>query len=51
MTFKEEEVEEYRLFMRNLHQKIQISNDNQRRSPSQRLQQHNGKRSCQRKET
>lgn len=51
MTFKEEEVEEYRLFMRNLPQKIQISKDNQRCSPSHRLQQYNGKRSHQRKET
>lgn len=51
MTFKEEEVEEYRLFMRNLPQKIQISKDNQTCSPSHRLQQYNGKRSHQRKET
>lgn len=49
-TFTEEEAEEHRLFMRNLHQKIQVSKEDHRRIPSQRqqLQQYNRKRSHQR---
>lgn len=49
-TFTEEEAEEHRVFMRNLHKKIQISKEDQRRTPSQRqqLQQNNRKRSHQR---
>lgn len=49
-TFTEEEAEEHRLFMRNLHQKIQDSKEDHRRTPSQRqqLHQYNRKRSHQR---